>query len=748
MDNMFEDPPAIDGVMFDDLLAEEGATEEDGMGASHDRLLQRINQLDSKRAGRSIIQRSEASAEVSEFHMATEEGAGVNVKDLLASLGDQARHATLRKEINKAQHQKKLPPPLEKPQAVKAQRKAGYEKVTKEVSRWENVVKQRRRAAHVSFPLEKPELRVETGAERTAAFIPQTPLEQEIAVLLGGSASVVQPGQMLSEAERRALAAMSLDEALERRRELAKHRALLTYQEAKQRRQNKIKSRKYRRVLKKERLKQHLKEFEQLKICDPEAALAKLQEMERQRVEERMSQRHKNTGKWARLQAIKRKYDPAAREALAENLRIGRERTQKAARDAERDASEDEAEPAPAPAAAAPPADPDNPWMAAAQPTADAYSGEYTRFWAEQEAAKQRLRQAERQAEPAPGAGEEEEAEERPAPRVTAEDVAGEADSDEEEGSEVAEEAAPAQEVAEVKGGAKKALKRKADAKTAAGAKKKLKKGAAAKKKAEDIDEIFDTFEKTIAKKTKKKLKQLVKGDETTPSSRKLKKKKNAKAKKERPAAAAAGSDDDAAPPAEDAPELDPSRFMAVEPRRLRSLRPDGGPGGEDDLEDGDDARMTIAEAFADDDVVAEFREEKEATIDADKPKDIDMALPGWGDWGGQNIKMSAKKRRRLLFRAPKGPPRKDHHLGHVILSEKRNEALRAHQPSELPYYVSSVAAFEASIRAPVGRTWLPARAHDQLTQPAVSTRAGTLIPPMDEAALLNVKTRRRRKQK
>ena len=55
---------------------------------------------------------------------------------------------------------------------------------------------------------------------------------------------MVPEGQVLSEAERRALAAMSLDEALERRRQLAKHRALLSYQEAKHRRQNKIKSRK------------------------------------------------------------------------------------------------------------------------------------------------------------------------------------------------------------------------------------------------------------------------------------------------------------------------------------------------------------------------------------------------------------------------------------------------------------------------------------------------------------------------
>ena len=90
-----------------------------------------------------------------------------------------------------------------------------------------------------------------------------------------------------------------------------------------------------------------------------------------------------------------------------------------------------------------------------------------------------------------------------------------------------------------------------------------------------------------------------------------------------------------------------------------------------------------------------------------------------------------------LSAAAPKGPQRKDHHLGHVILSEKRNEPLRAHQPSELPHYVDSVAAFEASIRAPVGRTWVPSGAHEQLTRPAVSRRAGTVIRPMDESALL-----------
>lgn len=45
--------------------------------------------------------------------------------------------------------------------------------------------------------------------------------------------------------------------------------------------------------------------------------------------------------------------------------------------------------------------------------------------------------------------------------------------------------------------------------------------------------------------------------------------------------------------------------------------------------------RLTIAEAFADDDVLAEFREEKRALEDEEQPKSVDLTLPGWGEWAG-----------------------------------------------------------------------------------------------------------------
>ena len=52
-----------------------------------------------------------------------------------------------------------------------------------------------------------------------------------------------------------------------------------------------------------------LKEFEELQKTNPEAALEKLDQLDKTRAEERMTLRHKNTGKWAKSKQIRAKYD-------------------------------------------------------------------------------------------------------------------------------------------------------------------------------------------------------------------------------------------------------------------------------------------------------------------------------------------------------------------------------------------------------------------------------------------------------
>lgn len=57
--------------------------------------------------------------------------------------------------------------------------------------------------------------------------------------------------------------------------------------------------------------------------------------------------------------------------------------------------------------------------------------------------------------------------------------------------------------------------------------------------------------------------------------------------------------------------ELDPNKFIKTGPIRLQTQIPDEITGGDEGLDDSDserDKHLTISEAFADDDVVADFR--------------------------------------------------------------------------------------------------------------------------------------------
>lgn len=93
-----------------------------------------------------------------------------------------------------------------------------------------------------------------------------------------------------------------------------------SYKEAKAHRQRKIKSKKFHRIQRKDKLKQQLKDFESLKDSNPQEALAKLEQLDKTRAEERMSLRHKNTGQWAKNKQIRAKYNKEVSIILFQNL--------------------------------------------------------------------------------------------------------------------------------------------------------------------------------------------------------------------------------------------------------------------------------------------------------------------------------------------------------------------------------------------------------------------------------------------
>lgn len=192
---------------------------------------------------------------------------------------------------------------------------------------------------------------------------------------------------------------------------------------------------------------------------------------------------------------------------------------------------------------------------------------------------------------------------------------------------------------------------------------------------------------------------------------------------------------------------VDPKKLFTLETKISDIANPEvTGRDGEEEESDGEEAqRSIIAQAFADDDVIDEFVKEKNAIVDRDKPTDIDLFLPGWGAWGGESVKVSKKKRKKFIIKAPEGPPRKDKRLGNVIISEKKDKAISKHQVNDLPFPYVTVEQYEQAIRAPIGKTWNPETAVKELVKPKIVTKLGGIIQPISKADVFKKDSKKRK---
>lgn len=125
--------------------------------------------------------------------------------------------------------------------------------------------------------------------------------------------------------------------------------------------------------------------------------------------------------------------------------------------------------------------------------------------------------------------------------------------------------------------------------------------------------------------------------------------------------------------------------------------------------------------------------------VNANKPEDVSLLLPGWGRWGGKNIRQPSKLKRKFIIQFSKDTIRKDENKGNVVINEENSSTIRKHQVSELPFPFTNVKDYEASMRAPVGRNFVPEKTHSKLIVPSFRTKMGKIIEPMDEDSLQNI---------
>uniref|UniRef100_A0A4W4G982 UTP14C small subunit processome component n=1 Tax=Electrophorus electricus TaxID=8005 RepID=A0A4W4G982_ELEEL len=649
------------------IYKKEGSDDE----RKHAKLLEAISSLGGRRR-KKHVERSEASVQVSEFSV-TAGGAEekINLCDLLGTMEKTpGAPSKTKKQLRNLQNCKEtLELPLSKQQTEKVgiQRTVAYEKSTKEVSRWESVIIQNQKAEQLVFPLKQEPAGPKRMEQVVAGWKAQTPLEQEIfSILHSNKQPVLDP--VLTPMEKAAIKAMSLEEAKIRRAELQKARALQSYYEAKAKRGKRIKSKKYHRVQKKAKQKEFLKQFDEMMKTNPTAALEELKKMELSRMEERMSLKHQNSGKWAKSRAIMAKYDESARSAMQEQLQLNKELTQKLVvpsddeeeRRAEEEANAlpdfvNEAEPVP---------DSANPWMrgkltseasgpdvsdvaaepgvsdVAAEPSSG-QEGEQHREEEEEEEQEEEEEKLLREFERKRKLRRNEEDDLAPQPR-------------EERGSEWS---LPASVV--------------------------LIPHHCRTLNTSLIHVQFDSYNRARHLNQFVQLYVAIKREPQRPEP--LKK-----------------------------PIFPPQSFA--------------------------EQAAIIKEAFAGDDVISDFLKDKRKQEEAGRPKVVDLTLPGWGEWGGVGLKPSRQKRRKFRLKAAAAPPRKDQKLPAVIISEKRNASIAAHQVSQLPFPFQNSAQFESCMRSPVGQTWNTQNTVKKLTAPRVVTKLGAIIQPMAKEDFLKQK--------
>ncbi|XP_071341169.1 U3 small nucleolar RNA-associated protein 14 homolog A [Trachinotus anak] len=715
----------------DENITSEEEEEEGKDERKRQKLLEAISALGGKRK-KKLGERSEAAVQMSEFTVNAEgEGDKVDLSDLIQSMDkNPAVPAKTRKQLKTLQQSSRtVECPLSKQESERIQRDVAFQKAASEVSRWKGVIKQNQRAEQLVFPLNQEPSGPRAMERVVTGWKAQTPLEQEIFALLSANKQPVHD-PILTPAEEASLKAMSLEEAKIRRAELQKARALQSYYEAKARRERKIKSKKYHKVQKKAKRKEFLKQFDEMVKSDPAAALEELNKMELARMQERMSLKHQNSGKWAKSKAIMAKYDEGARKAMQQQLEVNKELTQKLVTSLNNEEEEEEE-------AGGEELMPDfvndaeqeldssNPWMRgklSVDPTEKETSDTVDLTAEGLGAAEEEEQEVEETEEEALLREFDSRRKQRQVKEADTEPVlcVDDDDDDEEEESKAVTEDLEAsdkeeQELSEftnlLRGLADARRDAEAEhAEAAADTSAQLEEGLMRIRTLEDVDLLSQE--------------DPVQSQPPPPTTENLP-----------PAAPVAGKNK--------------KRKRGIELKQVLTkettvLRIPLAPTVED-TEDADeklDQRGLIKEAFAGDDVISDFLKDKRKQEDAGKPKVVDLTLPGWGEWGGTGLKPPRSKRRRFRIKTAPPPARKDQHLPSVIISEKRNSTISLHQVNTLPFPFENQAQFESTIRSPMGRTWNTERTVKKITKPRVVTQLGAIIEPMAQEKLMKDRKR------
>lgn len=270
---------------------------------NHDKMLNQIRQtLKSKKSSGRKVEVRDEFLEESQWNLPLGEddsgkGKGLSVETLLGSLSNSSQHSQLQEQLSSLTTSKEtesLSVPEQDVHLERNKRKQAYKEDSQLLNEWDAVVKSANKTYQSKFPLpshvQAP--KALTIDSLVVNFTPQTEMERGIEELLL-SANLHQKKDEMDDLPP---SASNPNFLRQQRAEMIRNRNSLAYQQMKVSRQNKIKSKRYRKIRKKERDHRAQETIDN----DPLAEEEEQERSDRVRILERMTLRHKNKTKKAR----------------------------------------------------------------------------------------------------------------------------------------------------------------------------------------------------------------------------------------------------------------------------------------------------------------------------------------------------------------------------------------------------------------------------------------------------------------
>ena len=669
---------------------------------------------------------------------------------------------------------KKLDVPLPKRQQDRLDRAAAYEQSKETLKRWIDTVKHNRRAEHLSFPLKDPNASAAPGSQRllpTLHSLPLTDLESTIQNILKDSGLAGTNGkseeEQLQAFEEFKTNKMPLEEVQARRAELRKARELLFREEIRAKRIKKIKSKSYRKVHRKERQRNMLREKDALLAAGVDDSESEKERQDRRRAEERMGARYRES-RWAKgvKDSGRARWDEDARGGVTEMARRGEDLRRRI-----------EGKPVAG--------DDDEDGTISSESDFDD-EGEIeegdTRNHRKVQERLQKLDEDGNEIDPNDKSSRlasmdfMKKAEARRKTRNDADveslrrELAGEETPSEDDGQE----GQGRRSYGPMKSQASSVIARQSDRKAEKNEFEERPgsddedEGGRHEAKDEDVDIVVDnSIVQSQARAVRKpslgdkRRKELHENQENTKQEGSenpwLISNKDSNASRRRiqdPNASAIISNTlavNAVPPAAQKPKprsaLKGSRQAEVSRQGVQPATKSSTPAvisaneANSDNDSDDAANLPfvlrnqdlVRKAFAGDEVVANFEQEKRATAQEEDEKIIDNTLPGWGSWTGAGIGKKAERRNKgkVLTKVPgiAAEKRQDAKLDRVIISEKRVKKNSKYLASSLPHPFETRQQYERSLRLPVGPEWTTKETFQGMTKPRILMKPGVIAP-------------------